>query len=430
MTALDDRIRALAPAPEALPPVDRIRGRAARRRARRRTGTAISVVAVLLAAVVVVGLGVRSTGESPAVVAGPTTVPPAGQIAFGGATGVTITVMPADGLVEGQEVEVRVEGLERLPGAQLAMCRGDIGEAVGLADCDLGALGGQQAVNADQVVRVSASLVLAGREAPYDCATEPAGCVVAVGTIAPTVKGVAVPVTFLPGTAPAPGSGELSIGTTSGLEDRQIVTVSGRYLRPERHYAILQCASTQEDPSVCAGDAEGTAWDVVTSSSGTFSTIFAVDSSVWSSWDGVVDCRVQQCRIQLFDEAGVPVTTSSRLSFLDGAAVDEPRLTLDPTGPYTDGQVVQVRGTGFKPGSHVGGRIGQCPAGLDTRREERCGYTDVGENLVAEDGTFTSTIVLRESLMLTGSCREGPGCLVGWVINHGPTVAEVPLTFR
>jgi hypothetical protein len=254
--------------------------------------------------------------------------------------------------------------------------------------------------------------------------------VVAVGTIAPTVKGVAVPVTFLPGTAPAPGSGELSVGTTTGLEDGQIVTVSGRYLKAERRYSILQCAVASTDPTVCASDAESTAWEVVASSSGTFSTIFGVDSSVWSGWDGVVDCRIRECRLQLFDEVGAEVTTSTRLSFGAGAAVDEPRLVLDPVGPYSDGQEVEVRGSGFRPGTTVGGKLGQCPAGLDTRREERCGYGAGFGDVVSDEGTFVVRMTVRDALIFTGSCREGPGCMVAWVINHGPTVAEVPLTFR
>lgn len=429
MTTLDERIRALAPTPEALPPIDRIRGRVARRRARRRTGTAISVVAVLLVVLVTVGLAGRSTDEGPAVVAGPTTVP-GGQISFGGATGVTITVTPADDLVESQQVEVRVEGLERLPGAQLAMCRGDIGEAVGLSDCDLGALGRAETASADQVVRVSASLVLAGRDAPYDCATEPAGCVMAVGTIAPSVKGVAVPLTFRPGTAPAPGSGELSIGTTADLEDRQIVTVSGRNLKPERTYKVIQCAVETDDPTVCATAEDGAGWGVATDSSGVFSTIFAVDSTVWSSWDGVVDCRVDECRIALVDESGAFVLRSEPLSFAPGAAVEAPRLTLDPGGPFVDGQEVEVRGSGFPAGTTVGGHLGQCPAGLDTRREERCTYGTGFGTVVSDEGTFVVRMTMRDSLMFTGSCREGPGCMVAWVIGHGPTVAEVPLTFR
>jgi hypothetical protein len=117
------------------------------------------------------------------------------------------------------------------------------------------------------------------------------------------------------------------------------------------------------------------------------------------------------------------------LSFAAAAVVEQPRLTLDPVGPYVDGQEVEVRGSGFVPGTTVGGRLGQCPAGLDTRKEERCTYGTGFGTVVSEEGTFVVSLTVRDA-SFTGSCREGPGCMVAWVINHGPTVAEVPLTFR
>jgi hypothetical protein len=92
--------------------------------------------------------------------------------------------------------------------------------------------------------------------------------------------------------------------------------------------------------------------------------------------------------------------------------------------------VVTVTGTGFRPGIDVGGSIGQCPNDKDTATEERCVYSVIGSTIVADDGTFTMQVTLQESLMFTGSCKEGAGCHVGWVIAHGPTLAKVPLTFR
>ena len=103
---------------------------------------------------------------------------------------------------------------------------------------------------------------------------------------------------------------------------------------------------------------------------------------------------------------------------------------IDPAGPYTDKQEVTVTGTGFRPGMEVGGEIGQCPSDKDTSLEERCSYWDIGSHVVDDRGTFTMVVRLQESLLFTGSCKEGAGCHLGWVIPHGPTVAKVPLTFR
>jgi len=429
MSTLDDRIRALAPVPETLPSVDRIRFRAARRQANRRTG-AISVVAVLVVAVVVVALAGRSTDEGATVTAEPTTVPQATQIAFGGATGVTLTVTPPTGLVDGQSVEVRVDGLERLPGAQLAMCRGDLQEPVGLEDCDLGALGQVGAAAASQTVVVSATLTFAAGGERYDCAAEPAGCVIAVGTTGPRVHGVAVPVEFAPGSASPVGQAALTVPLTADLSAGDLVPVSASGLLPNRSYRLIQCAPTVDDPAVCVGDAEVGPRDVVADPQGTIGTVHAVSPVVWSTWDGAVDCTLTECRLQLLDASWAAVATSAPLRFAGGVVAELPRLVLEPAGPYVHGQEVGVQGSGFPPGTTVGGRLGQCPAGLDTRKEERCTHGTGFGTVVSGDGTFVVSLTVRDALPFTGSCRVAPGCVIAWVIDHGPTVADVPLTFR
>jgi hypothetical protein len=432
MTALDDRIRALAPPAEQQPtPVEELRRRGARRRARQRVVAGVAALAVVA---VVVGLAlVRPSGPDPdTVVAEPPPQelePVSEQITFGGAEGVTLTVSPSTGLVDGQSVEVRVEGLDRLPGAQLAMCRGDLQEPVGLEQCDASVFGFPKAAEADQMVVVSAALRLSGRGTPYDCAAEPAGCILAVGVTGPRVRGVAVPLEFVPGTAEQVGDEVMSIEPATGLVDGQSIQVSATGLAPNRLYWLSTCAVATDDGSICSS-VDPASVSGIADSTGSLSAEVVVGSVVWSLQDGVVDCTVRGCRVQVLTDAFSPAAVSAPIAFAPGVVAPIPRLVLDPAGPYVDGQEVLVRGSGFVPGTTVGGHLAQCPAGLDTRKEERCTYGAGFGDVVSGDGTFAVSVPVQESLLYTGSCREGSGCLVGWVISKGPTVAAVPITFR
>jgi len=107
-----------------------------------------------------------------------------------------------------------------------------------------------------------------------------------------------------------------------------------------------------------------------------------------------------------------------------------PGLEVNPRGPYRDQQDVEVRGVGFEPGTLRGG-IGQCPAGVDTARFERCGYWDVDTPVVvAADGTFTLTVRLFATTPHGVSCQEPPGCVLAWVPPRESMVAAVALDFR
>lgn len=46
------------------------------------------------------------------------------------------------------------------------------------------------------------------------------------------------------------------------------------------------------------------------------------------------------------------------------------------------------------------------------------------------NGEFTASIRLYDSLPLTGTCVAGPGCVLAWVIPHGPIATSIPLEFR
>ena len=147
-------------------------------------------------------------------------------------------------------------------------------------------------------------------------------------------------------------------------------------------------------------------------------------------WQGGADCVAQRCSVVISDR-GIRLVELP-IAFDRGVVTPVPRLELDPAGPYTEGQEVTVHGTGFRPGIDVSRHLGQCPALLDTAVEERCAYPFVrgAPITVGADGTFTATFAPAASLPLTGSCVGEPGCLLAWVILHGPIGASAPLDIQ
>jgi hypothetical protein len=375
-----------------------------------------------LALVVLAGGILRaSVDDRPAVTSGPSPtepvpVNPAGlQRTIGNVAGVTVEVSPSTGLVNGQTISVKIDGLGELAGAQLGMCRGDVQNLLDFSACDqsaLGALGPDGTLQAtpDQELVVSSYLRLDSAEGKvtYDCAAEPAGCVLAVAT-APPVRGVVVPVSF----ASSAGRSEPAVRVSPGsdLTDGALVTVTASGLRPNRTYGISQCVAGE----LCNQPASAT-----TDSSGTLTSVLPAQTSILSVSSGVVDCTAVSCVVTVHLN-GVDPIESAPLSFAPGVHPTAPSLKITPAGPYRDRQIVTVEGVGFPAGENVGSHLGRCPAELDTRTEERCTY-DLGEDVVAPDGTFRTTYDLR-------ACYGGAGCVLGWVITNGPTVASVPLEF-
>jgi hypothetical protein len=146
-------------------------------------------------------------------------------------------------------------------------------------------------------------------------------------------------------------------------------------------------------------------------------------------WQGRTDCTAEACVIAVSDDGGGERLAIAELRFAEGVTAPVPTLVISPAGPYRDKQDVTLTGEGFPPGIPIGDQIGQCPDGKDTAIELRCTYPTLGRATAADDGTFSVTVRVRDSLLFTGPCNGATGCHLGWVIPHGPTVAEAPLTF-
>jgi hypothetical protein len=235
----------------------------------------------------------------------------------------------------------------------------------------------------------------------YDCATEPAACVLAVGPISLPARGVAVPLQFVDEQVAVPS---IAVTPSTGLTNGQTITVTGDGLPPNAIVGLSLCReATYDDEGVAAPVCDEYGYPSArTDGTGRVSYELRAWATLYS-WTGPTDCTVERCIVVYRDGSG-EVAASARLEFAAGSA-DRPQLSITPAGPYAD--------------QHK-----------DTAMEERCGRSDISSNIVADDGTFTMQFRLVENLLFTGSCKDGPGCHLGWVILHGPTLAKVPLTFR
>jgi hypothetical protein len=436
MTDVDERLRSLREVNRDGPTPAELRNRAARRRTRRRLGAlAVGVIGVI-------GLGtvwtVRDEDAANLVTAGTTEdgASPESQRTIGTLQGVTVSVSPTTNLRDGDIVEVRIEGIAPVPGASILMCAGDVTGSDALAACDLAsvhqsgiapglpvpALDGTQSVSLPRVIQITRPSRDPNQAVDYDCASEPAGCVLAIGSYERPVGAVVVPVSFRDGELPEPAA---TLDHDQDLAEGQEVTLTARDLGPNRAFSIQVCQASPGERCDEIGE-----WSSATSDgSGALEAVVAVHAALYG-WQGRVDCTSELCAVVVTADAGrrvveVPVT------FAANVVAPVPELRLDPPGPYTDGQEVTVHGSGFRSGLDLGGQLGQCPAHLDTAVAERCGYPSplMGSLLVGEDGTVTATLTLAQSLAFTGSCVGEPGCVLAWVIPHGPIGARALLEF-
>lgn len=449
MTDLETRIRDLrveVEVPEGLSPAELRQHAAARGRRRVRSLAAVTVLLMVGAATVVVtvldddpDVDQVTTGPDPST--GGAETP---NITFGDVTGVVVNVSPREDLIDGQEVEVSIDGLENLPYARLVQCAGDTTAADTVASCDVdavhdvGAGATQAAAEPHQTVSVSRTIhITRGSDEPntprpYDCATEPAGCVLIVAPLDMPPQGVAVPLTFR--NVPMPEQEvAVIVEPSSGLQDGEDVQVVAEGLRPNRVFWMTVCEVEQSDEP--AGPYRHCDWWPVEEASneeGTLTATVTVRSAIYDP-AGRKDCTAVSCAVVVFESGGMAPAGAAvgevPVSFADDVVAPVPVLELDPPGPYEDRQRITVRGRGFPPGVTLAGEEGldQCVPGKETSMPGLCSARDMDVD-VGADGTFTRTVWVDSSLGFPDSCAVD--CVLGWRLDKGPLLVSVPLDFE
>ena len=433
MDELDARRRATPRTPAvAAITTERLEQRTVATRRRRRTRRVVcvgAVTAVVVAVAVVISLPGRSrrdirTPLRPVPTTVPTRIPDVSKTH-------AIVVTPSTGLRDRQIV--RVSGRFG-PGAEdnvfMLICRAGATEPNAFNDeCDGTTSQASRLVPlATLPLRrypylVRRTITLGGQ--PVDCAAPP-GCVLYAASDshrAGHVYGV-VPLAFDPVAPPLPGP-TITVTPRDGLRDGDAVTVRAHHFRPFESVGVTLCVNGTD---VC--DAVGVPQQPVGPDGSLLLT-----HRVWpvfSSSDGKLqDCRSVACVVRFGSYDG-----SSRfdvpVSFAPGGPASYPTLTLDPAGPYTDGQPVTVTVQGW-PGS-IGQRpdlaieslvIGQCTRPMSPGAPAVCeGETSPRRG---SDGRYSETLPLHRTLsqdVLRGEpvdCTQPGNCRVALALTpRGP----------
>jgi len=413
-----------------LPPRERLEQRpAATRRGRRTVRVACAIVAAVAIAVVALVVTLPGTGghrsiQTPARPV-PTTVPT--RIPEGWQTH-AIVVTPSTGLRDRQIV--RVSG--RFTPFIVQTCRAGVTPPTAPNDCDPQTFQFPTGNWADtrrnanpqlrrypymvrRMIRLSSQPL--GSQ-PLDCAAPP-GCVLYAesggrleGPIHlryPGKYGLA-PLAFDPAAPPLPGP-SVTVTPREGLRDGDAVTVQADHLRPFAGIGVTVCVSGTD---VC--DRVGVTTQQPIGPDGSVSAthpVWSVFASADGTPTGLQDCRSVACVVR-FGAGGFPggEPVDVPVSFAPGSPAANPQLTLDPAGPYTDGQQVTVTVAGW-PGS-IGNRpdiaiesltVGQCaPFSGDPNQGALCeGETSLHPE---PDGRYTATLAVHR----TGNPVDKPDC--------------------
>ena len=128
------------------------------------------------------------------------------------------------------------------------------------------------------------------------------------------------------------------------------------------------------------------------------------------SQDGWVDCMREPCVLQLHGTSSqvirtVPVDVSDRAPL----AKPSPTMTLQPSGPYTEGQAITINITGVPPG--VDGTLSICT-------KVRPDASQSGHCVVPSAGFFTTgtegSVTLTSYRLPAHPCRSPDPCELAW----------------
>lgn len=312
----------------------------------------------------------------------------------------TVTVEPSTGLVDLDRVTVSVGGLTPGRVSAVGQCPG---AAVSLEECAVGdeAFDVTDPTGARAASVVVATLLLTPT-GEVDCRV-PGACVVGVvddafGDVPALVARASL--TFDADASPAPPPA-VTVTPDDGLVDGQTVTVTGTGLRRSSYAFVSQCAGPVDAP-MCGDDVDGY---VDVAPDGTFTTDHVVSVLLAGADGAVVDCREPgRCHLRVTTGGSwVGAAATAPLAF--DPTVDPPpppTLEASPATGLVDGQVVELRGGGFRPSQEVW--VLQCGPGTppDSCRPASSG----GPVVVSDDGTLTTTVGVHARLSVEGGAVD------------------------
>lgn len=309
------------------------------------------------------------------------------------------------------------------------------GVAAGVAGAPASA-GGFVAGDAEPLVEAMQSgggeLLAAAPQAAevIDCADAPGTCWAEVVSEEYSLDRATVPLSFDPEAPPFPLP-TITVEPTEDLADRQAVHITGEGFASGEGAGIAECAVSSDPeypPNPCrtlgvltadpAGDLDG---DV------------NVRRVLGSMSSDPVDCASSPGRCML--KVSVPWFQESDmihvpLSFDPESPIVLPALTVTPEVGLSDGQTVDVHGTGYSSGAWIG--LAQCEA--EAMSTSRCDLSQIGYAYADGAGVLDTTFDVHSTIHVGGDtidCAAVPGsCVVGAAnISDYAEAAKANITF-
>lgn len=407
---------------------DHLRTQARRGRYRRRLSIAAAAVGAIVALLAVSSL--VDTTDAEVDRAAPTTAQPrtAADLSVPRGAPGSLILEPSTGLRERQVVTATLPGVEPAD-VDLMFCVADPGTSVNRIRrmCE------RQSPGSGTVFRVRRYLQ-ATNGSRADCAVANRHCVVLAAVWArgggrgPDL-GLASEIRVAPVKFENPNSIDRPRLVMTGprpLTDGTRVQVQGVGFSPTDQVSLAVCNKSASRLSNCFG---ARAASVTADDAGRFRIPFILyhDIRAGNSWGPCSEATVasgQECVLRAFGNVSGVVDLRIDLRAPDGPGI-RPDIEITAPGPYSLGQQVRIRGTGFQASETL--QIGNCPTlpsdPSSCQTELRTPvFTDV---TTGADGSFEiGSFTLPED----SACTAKPGaCLVGEI--SGPFEDLLPLTF-
>lgn len=207
-------------------------------------------------------------------------------------------------------------------------------------------------------------------------------------------------------TAPVSADPALTLNPASALVDGQEVEVTGSGMTGSTF--LIQCPAGVGGATGWNG---GCSWQnpvsVTPDEAGGF-TVTVMVRAVLTVGSSAVDCRTSACDLvaaRLGDETDDPVEVARVPLAFDpsGDLVAAPTVSVSPASNLVDGQVVEVTGSGFEPGSWTSGSLCANDGG-----RQGCRYFSLPE--IGSSGTLTSSVTVRAALADSAGSLERVDC--------------------
>jgi len=270
----------------------------------------------------------------------------------------------------------------------VAQCGSEAASASPELWCSVVATGGTLSSSGLTIAVQRVIQVTAGEGRRIDCAERPGRCLVGVRTGG---RDYTAPISFDPDLPP------LGVPTLGAQElGNGFVAVSGDGYLPSTEITITQCRphQDQERSARVFVDCDFTrATRTTADDQGRLRVEMPLYREIFESFTGWGRC--DPCQIEAhgtaFDTIATPVDASAGLA-------GRPTVSIQPSGPYAPGQLVELHGTGFPPDAPFDQAIGWCRFVTDDPTTEvqgagpgyaDCRYPGIGPVTTSDSGEFT-----------------------------------------